>query len=149
MGSDVSQALTAYLRDRAAEDFRWAVSDCATFGIGWAEVLAGRPVMLVAPLPGSLRAFMRRQETLPLVEEVGRVLAPLGFRPVPVDADALPGDIAVAACPWPGSALFKDFRALPSVLIRGQRAWCGRAQRGLVAFAPDARDIHLEAVWRV
>lgn len=147
MGSDVSQALTAYLRDRAAEDFRWAVSDCATFGIGWAEVLAGRPVTLVAPLPRSFLAFMRRQETLPLAEEVGRVLAPLGFRSVPVDADALPGDIAVAACPSHmagGGGI-----ALPSVLIRGQRAWCGRAQRGIVAFAPDARDIRLQAVWRV
>jgi hypothetical protein len=123
-------AVAAYLREMAAEPFRWSASDCATFGIGWAERLAGRKAVLVEPLPKSLSAFVRRQRRLPLSQEVGAVLCGLGF--VPVFDGGKPGDIGVG---------FVD--GLPTVLIRARTGWAGRAERGLVTarFTPAA-------IWR-
>ncbi len=125
----LARLLADYLRDEAARPFAWGVSDCATFGMGWAERLSGRRPPNERAVPRSARAFARRQRTLPLADEVGRWLTPLGFRPVPPETAAL-GDIGVVP-------------EGPTVVIRGAGGWLSRARHGLARSASPPL-----AVWR-
>jgi hypothetical protein len=119
-----AQMLACYLREQAAKPFVWGVTDCATFGMDWAERLTGQRPANARPLPTSLKAFLRRQKTLPLAREVGDYLTAQGF----VECrwgDREPGDIGIG-----------HHDGLPTVMIRTARGWAGRAAAGLLIVPP-------------
>jgi hypothetical protein len=115
-----AQMLAGYLREQAARPFVWGTTDCATFGMDWAERLTGLRPPNALPLPTSLKAFLRRQATLPLEREVGDYLRLAGFTDCGL-ADRQPGDIGVGR-----------HDGLPTVLVRTAKGWAGRGAMGLL-----------------
>jgi hypothetical protein len=118
--ADRRALLASYLREESGRAFVWGQSDCATFGMDWAQRLTGKRPANARPLPTSLKAFLRRQKTLPLANEVGDYLLAQGFVECRWD-DRQPGDIGIG-----------HHDGLPTVMIRTARGWAGRGAAGLL-----------------